>query len=207
MQETRPTLLSKLRKPGEEEAWEEFYRIYGPVILNYSIRHGLDLSGAEDVLQETMIDLLRLLPGFKYDPKLGRFRNFLLSIVHQRILAVVRRLSSQREIPLSQSPDGASLLDKFADPNALSPGRALDLVWVASLRDEVWQTLSAGDVFDSRTIAVYDAYVLQGCSADEVARRFGMKSNAVHQVKSRVEQRVIAEIKSMQAYLGGDSVP
>lgn len=202
MEKTRPSLLARVRRPDEEQAWEEFYRLYGPIIVGYAMRHGLDAGRAEDVLQETMIVLLRLLPDFRYDPGRGLFRSFLLSIVHQRILAATRRMSARREVPLSASPEGADRLANFPAPGAVAPGHALDLLWTASLRDEAWRRLSSDGVFDGRTVAVYEAYVVQKGKADEIARRFDMKPNAVHQVKNRVEQRILAEMQVLRSYLG-----
>ena len=195
MDKTRVTLLSRLRRPGSESAWTEFYRVYGPVILSYARRRGLDAARAEDVLQETMVILLRVMPNFRYDPDRGLFRNFLLNIVHQRLLATWRRLGAQREVSLAdvEVPEATTSAD---------PGRDLDLLWLASLRDEAWRRVAADPGVARRTLDVYTAYVQQEQPVDEVARRFDLKPNAIYQIKNRLEQRLLAEMQQLRAGLG-----
>jgi hypothetical protein len=48
-------------------------------------RAGLDESGAQDVVQETVIAVARKMPGFRYDPQRGSFKQWLLRITHRRI--------------------------------------------------------------------------------------------------------------------------
>jgi DNA-directed RNA polymerase specialized sigma24 family protein len=40
-------------------------------VLGYARKLGLDDVSSQDVLQETMVALMRVLPGFQYDPRRG----------------------------------------------------------------------------------------------------------------------------------------
>jgi len=48
-----------------------------------------------------------------------------------------------------------------------------------------------------RTFAVFRAYVMDDTPAAEVARRFGMKENAVYQVKDRMLRRLEQELRAL----------
>ena len=97
---TSPTLLHKLKNPDDEEAWKRFYKLYSPVVLGFSRAKGCRPSLANDFLQETMMMLISALPDFDYTPGKGRFRNFLLKIVHRRIMDMYKR-EKRRQISSS----------------------------------------------------------------------------------------------------------
>ena len=94
---TSASLLVRLRDVGNEDAWDDFYRLYSPLILSFACRRGCTPDDAADVLQETMVRLLRTFPGFSYEPALGSFRSFLLKVVDARIKDAFRRKAPGRE--------------------------------------------------------------------------------------------------------------
>jgi DNA-directed RNA polymerase specialized sigma24 family protein len=127
---TEPSLLSRLgSEPGAGD-WETFYERYGPVILSFPQQRGLDSHSARDVLQETMIVLVRRLPPFQYDEARGRFRNRLLTIVAHKVREARRRSRVGRETSLEtgeehqkMAPDDSSVEAAFAE------GWRLSLLW------------------------------------------------------------------------------
>ena len=91
MDETRKSLLARLKTASNNNDWEALYEQYSAIILSFCLKQGLDEFGARDVLQETMILLMRKLPGFEYDPQKGRFRNWLLALVAGKVRDAHRR--------------------------------------------------------------------------------------------------------------------
>jgi RNA polymerase sigma-70 factor (ECF subfamily) len=77
--ETRPSLLKRLQRGDDAPGWEEFYRLYGALIRHFASQAGLTPEEADDVLQETAIGVARRLPEFVYDPKVCRFKTWLLN--------------------------------------------------------------------------------------------------------------------------------
>jgi RNA polymerase sigma-70 factor (ECF subfamily) len=75
-----PTPVSLLRclQGGQAgpEAWRLLVDCYGPPLVAWSLRRGLQPADADDVAQEVLIKLFRRLPEFKYDPAIG-FRPYL----------------------------------------------------------------------------------------------------------------------------------
>ena len=83
--ETRPSLLKKLQSGDDPQSWQEFYQIYGGLIRFFALKAGLTADEAEEVVQETAIGVARRLPEFVYDPKVCRFKSWLLNLTRWRI--------------------------------------------------------------------------------------------------------------------------
>src|SRR6266513_3237396 len=69
----------------DTESWQEFYRIYGKLVRDFAIQAGLTDTEADEVVQETAIAMARHLPEFHYDPKVCRFKTWLLNQTSWRI--------------------------------------------------------------------------------------------------------------------------
>src|SRR5881628_4213011 len=89
--ETRPSLLHRLRAGDDPQSWQEFYKIYGGLIRFFAVKVGLTADEAEEVVQETAIGVARRLPDFSYDPKVCRFKTWLLNLVRWRIQDQLRK--------------------------------------------------------------------------------------------------------------------
>jgi len=71
--QTRASLVAGLQA-GEEDRWQEFFRLYGPMIRRFAFKAGLTEIEADEVVQETAIAVARHVPEFRYDPKVCRFK-------------------------------------------------------------------------------------------------------------------------------------
>src|SRR5947209_11513540 len=67
MQTTPPSLLEKLRTPGDQQAWQEFVDLYTPLLYQWARRAGLQDPDAADLLQDVFTSLVQKLPEFHYD--------------------------------------------------------------------------------------------------------------------------------------------
>src|ERR1022692_163818 len=83
--QTRPSLLNRLKSGDDAESWQEFYRIYGKLVRDFAIHAGLTDTEADEVVQETAIAMARHLPEYRYDPKVCRFKTWLLNQTSWRI--------------------------------------------------------------------------------------------------------------------------
>ena len=83
--QTRPSLLNRLKTGDDAESWQEFYRVYGKLVRDFAIQAGLTDTEADEVVQETAIAMARNLPEFRYDPKVCRFKTWLLNQTSWRI--------------------------------------------------------------------------------------------------------------------------
>jgi RNA polymerase sigma factor (sigma-70 family) len=182
MIDTNETLLERLRHCDAHDAWKEFYDLYWGAILRYARKVGLSGHQAEDVLQETMMVLMRQLPEFRYDRAKGKFRNFLLTIVHRKAVAVLRRARRAAADPLAERD--------AVDEHRAVINAAAERRWRESVMEEALRNLKAHETIDVRTWAVFQAYALELRPAGEVAEQFGLTTNAVYQIRNRMLRRL-----------------
>lgn len=203
---TRESLLGRLKAEDAHEAWKEFYELYWGAIIRYAQKLGLNQHQAEEVLQETMVALMRILPGFAYDRRKGKFRNFLLTIVHRKALAALRRAArrSGTEVPWEQAgkADIAEDGQQLGEPDAGSLGR-----WQDSLLEEALRRVREDVRLGERTFAVFEDYVIRRRPVEEVATRFGIKENAVYQIRNRLLRRVQGEVALLMRNSGTTPEP
>ena len=195
MEPTRQSIFEHLRGPESERAWEEFYQRYWEPIVRYAQKLGLRDSEAQDVLQETMIALMRILPGFQYDPGRGKFRNFLLTIVHRKALAGLRRTARHPEISLEETQEegGGGLRERLAAAPE-STAAADEERWRQCLIARALRIVREDPEVDTKTFQVFQGYVVEGRPCAEVARQFGEKENNVYQIKNRLLRRLRQEV-------------
>jgi RNA polymerase sigma factor (sigma-70 family) len=188
MEPTRITLLQRMKSGDPNRAWEDFYNYYWGAILRYAAKLGLNETLARDVLQESMITLMTVLPTFEYDPARGRFRNFLLTIVHRKALKFLRRKSARVEVSIDAplTDDGMSLIDVLPSGEDGHPGAEADRRWMISIVEDCLARMREEPGMDPKSVEIFVDYVVNGESPQEVARKYGEDVNNVYQIKSRL---------------------
>jgi RNA polymerase sigma factor (sigma-70 family) len=187
---TRKSLLDRLGGVSRAGDWEIFYNTYAALILSFARKQGLDEHHTYDALQETMLVVMRAMSGFDYDPARGRFRNWLLTIATNKIREARRRSGAGRLVSLeSAAEDGEPWREKLiAETRPAEAG--VESAWRESLLEEALRRLLEDPHTKPETVAVFRACALENEPAAEVAWRFGMKENAVYQVKNRMMTRL-----------------
>jgi DNA-directed RNA polymerase specialized sigma24 family protein len=79
MERTPASLLERLRRPGDPDAWARFVALYMPLIYSWGRRVGLQEQDADDLVQDVLLALVRALPSFQYD-RHKSFRRWLRTI-------------------------------------------------------------------------------------------------------------------------------
>ena len=77
---TRISLIVRLRDTGDQQAWEEFYARYAPMIRGWC-RWWFPRE-TEDMVHEVMLQLVKHVRTLDYEPDEGRFRGYLKTITH-----------------------------------------------------------------------------------------------------------------------------
>jgi RNA polymerase sigma-70 factor (ECF subfamily) len=180
---TPPTLLERLREAGDEAAWGRIVELYTPLMFAWSRRSGENEHDAADLVQETFLVLFQTLPTFQYDRTRGKFRNWLqtllLNKLRDRQRQRVRSNKALAQRPLEKElPDIAELFGE-ADYQSDLARRALRLMQ-AEFAPDTWK-------------ACWETLV-QGRSTAEVARELSMTENAVYISRCRVLRRLRQEL-------------
>lgn len=186
MDTTPISLLERVRKPGDHEAWQRLVELTTPLLFAWAYRAGLRDHDAADLVQDVLAVLVEKLPNFVYDHERS-FRGWLRVVTTNKFLERRRKLA-----PRAVSPDDA-LLGELPDPTILEP------FWEEEYRRqlvaramELMQTH-----FQPATWKACWEHVVSGRSAIEVAAELGTTTAAVYVAKGRVLRKLRAELAGM----------
>jgi RNA polymerase sigma-70 factor (ECF subfamily) len=181
---TSPSLLERLRQPGERLAWDRFVELYTPLLLSWARRAGLQEQDAADLVQDVFVTLVQTLPTFAYD-RHNSFRAWLRTVTLNKWRDRCKKLASS-------AMAGGDLQD-IASPNEL------EAFWDAEYRQHVTrqalQILQAD--FQPTTWKAFWEHVVSGRTAPEVARELGLTPGAVYAAKLRILDRLRQELNGM----------
>jgi RNA polymerase sigma-70 factor (ECF subfamily) len=183
MDDTRLSLLQRLRTPGDKDAWEDFVMLYEPLLFAYVRSKNVPPSDAADVVQTIYISLLRALPTFQLDRSRGRFRSWLYQVTMRAVIdwARKRQRRARREV---------GLREKMPEPAVFDPRP--DEGWEQAYRERMFQAAAAAVRAETneKTWACFQAHLLEGRASEVVAGELGMLPNTVRKNASRVLARV-----------------
>src|SRR5262245_51145400 len=83
MTDTPATLLDRLRRPGDPDAWAQFVHLYTPLLYRWAQQLGLGPAEAGDLVQDVFVALLKALPDFQYD-RTRSFRAWLCTLARNK---------------------------------------------------------------------------------------------------------------------------
>ena len=194
---TSMTLLERVKKNDDSHAWSRFYDLYSPLIFGFARQRGCNQNTAEEVLQETMYQLVRHLPKFTYDRSRGQFSTYVCTIVRSVIRKHISRNKSsvsldqlfedaQTEAP---DPESLSFFDEFEKRRKVNILRQALVGIKKRLEPLTWKS--------------FELFVLNGKhSGEEVAAKLGIDRNAVYQHKNRVIHLLKEEARRLEQEIG-----
>ncbi len=195
---TRRTLLSRLRNLDDQESWRTFFDLYWRLLYNVARRSGLDDSGAQEIVQDTVIAVARKMPEFHYDPTRGTFRQWLLRITRRRIIDHLRRLYRQppnAEVAVESLDEDEEHAAAITDQSA----SAIDAAW-----NEEWEKFTFDAALarvraeiNPRHFQVFDYCVLKEWPASKVAATLGLNAAQVYLAKHRVTQAMKRAVRKI----------
>lgn len=190
MDTTRVSLLQRVRDRSDAVAWEEFVRLYRPILLRYARARGLNPSDAEDIAQSCLATITEKIASFEYDPTRGRFRGWLRMMVNRRVLNMLQK---RRE----RSADS----EAFLQPQQREP--APEEVW-----NKIWLEEHLKYCLDQirpqvehKTFEAFRRAALEHEPIEQVCHALKMNAGQVYVARSRVTKRLR---EAMQALLGDD---
>lgn len=196
---TRQSLLSRLKNCDDQESWKVFFDTYWKLIYSAGRKAGLTDAEAQDVVQETVISVLKSMPGFKYKAERGSFKAWLLRLTSWRIVDQIRK--RQRGIEnLEQNSDASTAtsgMGRLADPAGLKLESLWDEEWEANLIEAAIERVKRK--VDSKQYQIFDLYVVKKWSVLKVTRILGVNPGKVYLAKHRIGNLVKKEIDHIRA--------
>lgn len=189
---TSVTLLRDLATDSQHARWGEFVYRYRPMMEAYMRTNFRDLD-CDEVIQETLIALIRVFPVYHYVPEENRhFHNYLTGILRNKAANLCRLNRRRREV----YEDYASNLSKQSDTERRREEE--ERVWRKSVYEIALQQLLADESVQERTKQIFVRVVINAESPEAVARSFGMTRNAVDQIKNRMKKQLRKLVEALE---------
>jgi RNA polymerase sigma factor (sigma-70 family) len=184
---THLTLLERVRTL-DPQSWSEFVRLYDSLFTGYiasisrRYRLGLEDHDREDVKQDLLVKLYRVLPTFQLDRSgRGRFRTWLWQVAHNVTIDWVRQ-NRRRQEPVF-TPE---LPEQVAEDTPPPDEQVIqDHLW--EVRRYILEKVQA-EMQSARKWECFDKHFLQGRRSADVAAELGLSVSA---------SRVLARIREL----------
>ncbi|VTR99818.1 sigma-70 family RNA polymerase sigma factor [Tuwongella immobilis] len=180
MPKTPGSLLDRLREQPNPHDWQQFVKLFSPILFRWVRRFGVAENDVEDVLQELFILLFKRLASFVVDPNKS-FHAWLWTVTRNFVYDWQER---------TRPPLPAEFLEQLAAPDEVSAEESREF---ARILVERGLAIIQND-FQPNTWAVFLAVAIEKRSGAEVARQYHMTANAVYLTYSRVLYRLRTEL-------------
>ena len=198
---TRRSLIARLKNWDDDRSWKDFFDSYWKLIYAVARKAGLSDAEAQDVVQEVVIKVSQKISDLKYDPAIGSFKGWLLTMTRWRISDQFRKRMpvARARRHSGESARRTATIDRIPDP----AGIPLESIW-----DEEWQRNLLGMALakvkqetNPRHYQIFDCYVMKGWSVAKVVETLGISAGQVYLAKHRVGKVLRREMEHLQREL------
>lgn len=190
---TKLSLLLRLRDSRDADAWATFVAIYGPIVHRYGLRSGLQDADSADLVQNVFREVTRRISDFDYNPDIGRFRNWLLTVAQFSVLNM-RRAGKRQPIGTGDTHT-VDVLKNYPDVGVES-----DEFWEQEFQQRLfeWAAEQVRPQVKPQTWQAFWITAVEGKSSAEAARQLSMKVGSVYVARNRVLARLRKKISEVE---------
>jgi len=192
MNETRTSLLRRVRDTADQRSWGEFKALYEPLLFSYVRKRGLRHDEASDVVQGIFITLIRKMPTFQLDHARGRFRTWLYQVASNAVVDWVR--TQQRR---KKGEDGW-----VAPTTPEGDEQEWDKTHEQRIMEFAMEQVKKKTV--EKTWKCFEEHLLKERSGADVGKELGLPPNTVYVNASRVMARIKEECEFYRKDLGDE---
>jgi RNA polymerase sigma factor (sigma-70 family) len=195
---TRKTLLSRLRNWNDQTSWQDFFDTYWKLIYKAARESGLSDAEAQDVVQDTVISVMKKMPEFKYNPEIGSFKGWLLKLTHWRIIDQVRKRSpaaARGAKPLTDTRRTGTV-ERVPDPAGSRLEAMWNEEWEQNLMDAAIQRVK--NKADPKQFQLFDLYVMKKMPVTKITQALQISAARVYLAKHRLLVLIKKEVKQLE---------
>ena len=193
---TRPSLLIRLRDPGDDRAWAECVEIYTPLVHRLARHRGLQEADAADIAQEVFRILARSIHRFDVSPEKGSFRGWLFRVARNLLIDFLAREGDRVR------GSGDDYIERWLEEQpAPSPEDSawFDLEYRRRLFD--WAAAKVQAEVSATEWQAFALTTIDGRPAPEVAARLATSVGTIYSYKSRVMSRLRRLVEGVENML------
>lgn len=188
--DTRISILTAISKSSDSARWAEFVNVYEKPMRGFLFTKFPSLE-ADDVIQETMIALIKALPNYHYTPdEKGHFRNYLMGILNHKACDMIRRRTKESE---KREDYGKSL----RGTTAADRDETDEQEFRVSLFNAALDQLLNDPAINPTHREIFRHIALLHEAPSDVAALFGITRNNVDQIKNRLRSRLAETVRAM----------
>ena len=191
---TSPSLLRRAEL-GDRGAWQQVVQLYGPLVYAWARKSGLRADDAADIVQESMIAVSNGLGRF--DAGSGSsFRGWLRQIARNKCVDFIRKATKE---PVVARGGSSNLMQLSEDALARELTSAGAQEQTQERQQVVGRAMSImRKHFEKTTWQAFWRTVIDGCKPEEVAEELDLTRWNVYKARSRVLQRLRAELDGLE---------
>ena len=177
MSQTRTSLLSRIKDLQDGPSWEEFDRLYRPMLLRYAYDRGLRREEADEIAQQCMAAIADGIQSFH---RRVSFRAWLRGMVDHKVTDQLRKRCHEQP---ARTADFHREQEREDSPALLWErqwNRTHLLYCLTQIRTELAPI----------TYEAFELYVIRELPVEEITERLGMTRNQIYVAKHRVIQRL-----------------
>lgn len=195
---TSETLLRNLGESAQHPRWKEFVERYSPMLCQFlASRYAAAIPEAdrEELLQETFLAVMKILPDYRYCPEeKGAFHNYLTGILNKKALSAIRKGRSRS--------NGLQAFGQYQQDQGLTqadggiPGASGE-EWEKTVFSIALQQLFADPAVNARHKEIFRRVALEGEKPEAAASSMACSLDAVYKVCSRLKKRLQGVVEAL----------
>ena len=193
---TRSSVIKAVADTANEAAWNRFFDLYAGFVFSIARSRGLKEKDADDIVQIVFADLARTLPTFQYDRAKGRFRSYISSLVHWRVMD--RLKSGKRDTELK-----ASFMEE-AKAAGCADEDFEEREWQQAALEEALRRIKP-DV-NPELYAAFVASAIEGQDTETVMRLYGLSRDNLYQIRKRLTAKLRETMPSVLAEMDAPDI-
>jgi len=198
LEQTRYSLLSRLKDWEDQDSWMEFFNNYWRLIHGVAVKAGLSREEAEDVVQETVLTVAKNIGDFRVNRQKGSFKAWLMHTTRWRIADQFRKRKRLVEVAAGNvgdlaKPDG---VEAWADQGDGDIEANWDREWEQNLLQRALEKIRHR--VEPERYQAFDLHVLKQWPVSRVAETLGMTQGQVYFAKTKISRLLEAEIQLLK---------
>ncbi len=188
---TSETLIVAIcSQPADADAWSQFVFLYGPHVVTWCRRYGIQEADALDVAQEVLLRFSSQAARFRYD-RSKKFRGYLRSITHAAWCDWIEK--NHEPLVEKAGPSSLARLEQIPARDAL----------VSQIEEEYDRELLRVAMVrvkrrvEPKTWEVFRLLAIEGLPGKEAAARVGMQLGSAFAARHKVQRMLKEAIQSL----------
>ncbi|MCH2207475.1 MAG: sigma-70 family RNA polymerase sigma factor [Lentisphaerales bacterium] len=191
---TRQTLLMRVKNQDDEHAWGEFVSYYQSFIEVILKHLKVSPNDQDDLTQNILLKVWKSLEKLNYDSERARFRTWMNRVIRNAVIDFQRAKS--RRISEVDSDTGIDTKNFPLQENEFT--KIIDKEWRAHITNLALKNIRPN--FSGNAMSVFDMF-LDEVPAKDIAAKLAIAVPSVYKLRSRVEEKLIKEIKRLKLEL------